>query len=204
MAISTADRGQTRRGLRAVACGAAALTCISLLSGCGSKKSDESLGEDPVTSAPASAASSTAASANPQDVAKAEVVAVYRKYWDAQVQAYAKASPVGTDLDKYAFDKALSLALGELANLHNNGNVIKGEVKVDPKVSAISLDEKPKKATISDCVDVSRWVLQNAKSGQAVPLPKERLTRFQASFSLRTVGDAWKVVESKQLDKPCE
>ncbi|WP_424892309.1 hypothetical protein [Streptomyces sp. XH2] len=203
MAISTADRGRTRRGLRAVTLGAAALTGVSLLSGCGGKAKDESLGDDPVASTPASAASSASASADPQEAVKGEVTTAYRKYWDAQIQAYAKASPVGTDLEKYAFDKALSKALGELATLYNNGNVIKGEVKVDPKVSALSLDEKPKKATIADCTDVSRWVLQNKKSGQAVPLPKERLTRFQTTVSLRTVGDAWKVVDVQQLDKPC-
>lgn len=208
MAIPTADRGQTRRGMRAVSWGAAAVACASVLSGCGTDKHDESLGEDPATpsasaTATGSASASASAGADSQEAAKAEVIAVYRKYWDAQVKAYAKASPVDTDLNQYAFDKALSKAKGELITLQQNGNVIKGEVKVDPKVTSISLEKAPKQAAIADCTDVSKWNLVKEKTGESVPLPKERLTRFITNVSVRTVGERWMVVDTQVTDRKC-
>ncbi|MFF4531551.1 hypothetical protein ACFY1P_20060 [Streptomyces sp. NPDC001407] len=208
MAIPTADRGQTRRGLRAVSWGAAALACALVLSGCGSGsgKHDESLGDDPATpgsSATVSASASASASADPQEAAKAEVITVYRKYWDEQLKAYAKASPADTDLNKYAFDKALSKTKGDLISMQQKGNVLKGEVKIDPKVTSINLGETPKTAAVTDCTDVSKWQLVNQKSGKPVELPKERLTKFITNVSIRTVGERWMVVDVQQTDRTC-
>ncbi|MGW7196194.1 hypothetical protein [Streptomyces chryseus] len=146
---------------------------------------------------------SASKSADPQAKAKADVLAVYRSYWDAQVKAYAKASPVDSGLEKYAFDKALGKAESELAALKLNGNVIKGEPKISPTVTAVSLDESPKKATITDCVDVSKWKLVKERTGEPVPLPKERLTRFVATISVRTVGHKWLIVQTQQQDRKC-
>ncbi|MEU5417774.1 hypothetical protein [Streptomyces sp. NPDC020667] len=206
MAIPTADRGQTRRGLRAVPWGAAALACALVLSGCGSDKHDESLGDDPATpgaKASTSTSASASASADPQEAAKAEVITVYRKYWDEQLKAYAKASAADTDLNKYAFDKALSKTKGDLISMQQKGNVLKGEVKIDPKVTSINLSETPKTAAVTDCTDVSKWQLINQKSGKALELPKERLTKFITNVSVRTVGERWMVVDVQQTDRTC-
>ncbi|MEU2514509.1 hypothetical protein [Streptomyces syringium] len=207
MTLSIADRGQTRRGLRAVAWGAAVLMGGSFIAGCGSGKDDESLGSDPETpsgSASASASASAGASADPQEeAAKAKVVTVYRKYWDEQIKAYAKASPADTDLNKYAFDRALSKTKGDLISMQQKGNVLRGDVQIDPKVTSISLGETPKKAAITDCTDVSKWQLVNEKSGKPVELPKERLTRFITNVTIRTVGERWMVVDIQQTDRKC-
>ncbi|MFJ9574651.1 hypothetical protein [Streptomyces bacillaris] len=151
----------------------------------------------------ATSSPSQSPAADPQAAAKAEVLAAYRSYWDAQVKAYAKASPLDTGLDKYAFDKALGKAESELVALKLNGNVIKGEPKLSPEVTAVSLEESPKKATITDCVDVTNWKLVKAKSGDEVKLPKERLTRFVTTVNVRTVGDKWMIVETQQQDRTC-
>lgn len=151
----------------------------------------------------ATSSPSQSPTADPQAAAKAEVLAVYRSYWDAQIKAYAKASPVDTGLDKYAFDKALGKTESELVALRIGGNVLKGEPKISPDVTAVSLDESPKKATIIDCVDVTNWKMFKEKTGEEVKLPKERLTRFVTTVSARTVGDKWMIVETQQQERTC-
>ncbi|MET7296377.1 hypothetical protein ABZS79_30430 [Streptomyces griseoloalbus] len=193
MSISSAAPG-TNRWLRRTVVAVAATVLTLSVAGCGGGSEKEPA---------ASPTPSATPSADPQAKAKAEVLTVYRNYWDAQVKAYAKASPVDTGLDKYAFDEALGKAESELVALKLNGNVIKGEPKLSPEVTAINLDESPKKATITDCVDVTDWKLQEEKTGEEVKLPKERLTRFVTTISARTVGDKWLIVETQQQDRTC-
>ncbi|MFJ9967273.1 hypothetical protein [Streptomyces avermitilis] len=193
MSISSAAPG-TNRWLRRTVVAATATVLTLSVAGCGGGSEKKPA---------ASPTQSATPSADPQAKAKAEVLAVYRSYWDAQVKAYAKASPVDTGLDKYAFDKALGKAESELVALKLNGNVIKGEPKLSPEVTAVNLDESPKKATITDCVDVTNWKLQKEKTGEEVKLPKERLTRFVTTISARTVGDKWMIVETQQQDRTC-
>ncbi|MFE0774320.1 hypothetical protein [Streptomyces sp. NPDC058861] len=193
MSISTAH--DTTRWLRRAVVVTTALGVAVTAAGCGSGDEEKK--------PKASASPSATKSSDPQATAKAEVLAVYRGYWDAQVKAYAKASPLDTDLDKYAFDKALGKAESELVALKLNGNVIKGEPKLSPEVTAVNLEESPKKATITDCVDVTNWKLVKAKSGDEVKLPKERLTRFVTTINVRTVGDKWMVVDTQQQDRTC-
>lgn len=193
MSISSAASGMKRWQHRTVVAATALALAVSAV-GC---ESDG--GKTPASSPTPSATKS----ADPQAKAKADVLAVYRKYWDAQEKAYAKASPVGTGLDKHAFDKALGKANSELAALKVNGNVITGKPKISPKVTAVSLDESPKKATITDCVDVTNWKLVKARTGDEVKLPKERLTKFVTTVNARTVGDKWMIVEVQQQDRTC-
>ncbi|WND40674.1 hypothetical protein RI578_41010 (plasmid) [Streptomyces sp. BB1-1-1] len=192
--MSISNASGTNHWLRRAVVAATALSVAATAAGCGSGEK-----EKPEASSSPSASKST----DPQAAAKADVLAVYRSYWDAQVKAYAKASPVGTDLDKYAFDKALGKAESELVALKISGNVIKGEPKLSPEVTAVSLDESPKKATITDCVDVTNWKLLKEKTGDEVKLPKERLTRFVTTISARTVGEKWMIVETQQQDRTC-
>ena len=94
MSISTAH--DTTRWLRRAVVAATALSVAVTATGCGGGGEEEK--------PKASASPSATKSSDPQAAAKAEVLAVYRNYWEAQVKAYAKASPVDTGLDKYAFD----------------------------------------------------------------------------------------------------
>ncbi|MEU3296676.1 hypothetical protein ABZ722_30580 [Streptomyces longwoodensis] len=192
--MSISQASGTNRWLRRTVVAAMTLGVAVTGAGCGDGKDKKP---------EASTSPTVTRSVGPQASAKAEVLGVYRSYWDAQVRAYAKASPIGTGLEKYAFDKALGKAESELVALKLNGNVIKGEPKLSPKVTAVSLDESPKKATITDCVDVTDWRLLKEKTGAEVKLPKERLTRFVTTISARTVGDKWMIVETQQQDRTC-
>ncbi|MFF2374770.1 hypothetical protein ACFVUW_10340 [Streptomyces xiamenensis] len=178
------------------------LVVAVLAVGCGG--GDETGGSEEEKPAPTSSPSASA-SVDPQSAAEAEVLAVYRNYWDAQIDAYAKASPTDTDLDKYAYDKALTMAETELVALMLNGNIITGEPVISPEVTAINLDESPMKATITDCVDVTDWKLVTAETGEEVPLSEEQLRdpRYVTTATVRTVGDTWMVVEVQPQDRTC-
>ncbi|MFZ3492193.1 hypothetical protein ACODT5_02950 [Streptomyces sp. 5.8] len=167
---------------------------VALLAGCtsGSEKK----------AAPTPSASPSA-SADPQAAAKAEVAAVYRSYWDVQIAAFAKADVRDTGLEKYAFDQAYSKTLADVATMKVNGSVMTGKPQITPEVTAVSLDQDPKKASISDCVDVTNWKVVDPKTGKEFPLPPERLKRFVTKFEARTVGSEWKIVSVEQQDRTC-
>ncbi|MGV2915611.1 hypothetical protein [Streptomyces alfalfae] len=193
MSISNAAPGTTSWQRRTVVVATALLVAVSA-TGCGGSEKEH---------ASSPTASATKGAADPQAKAKAEVLAVYRHYWEEQVKAYAKASPVGTDLNKYAFDKAYSQNLSDLATMKANGTVMRGTPKTAPDEPDVNLQEEPKRATFKDCIDVSKWHLVNAKTGAKLKMPKERLVRYVTSVSARTVGNEWKVVQVQPQDRKC-
>ncbi|MFI6688402.1 hypothetical protein [Streptomyces sp. NPDC050485] len=192
MSISSAASG-TNRWLRRTVVAATALGVAVTSAGCsgGEKKPA------------ASASPSTSQSADPQAEAKKAVEQTYRSYWDAQAKAFEKVDARGTGLEKYSFDQAYTKVLADVANMKIKGSAMRGAPQIKPQVTAVSLDETPKKATITDCVDVSKWTLVDAKTGKELELPKGRLTRFVVSATARTVGDEWKVVELTRQDRAC-
>lgn len=181
-----------RRAGLALAAGSAA---VAVLAGCTSGSAEKK----PSTTA----SSSPSASADPQAAAKAEVAAVYRSYWDAQIAAFAKADVRDTGLEKYAFDQAYGKTLADVVTMKVNGSVMTGKPQITPEVTAVSLDQDPKKASISDCVDVTNWKVVDPNTGKEFPLPPERLKRFVTTFEARTVGGEWKIVSVEQQDRAC-
>ncbi|MER6117948.1 hypothetical protein [Streptomyces sp. NPDC001743] len=151
----------------------------------------------------ATSSPSQSPTADPQAEAKKAVEQSYRSYWDAQAKAFEKVDVRDTGLEKYSFDQAYSKVLADVANMKIKGSAMRGAPQIKPDVTAVSLDESPKKATITDCVDVSKWTLVDAKTGKELELPKNRLTRFVVSASARTVGDEWKIVELTRQDRTC-
>ncbi|MFF9458050.1 hypothetical protein [Streptomyces flaveolus] len=157
-------------------------------------------GEKKASTSPSPAASK---SADPQAEATRTVETTYRNYWGAQTKAFEKVDVRNTGLEKYSFDQAYSKVLADVANMKIKGSAMRGAPQIKPDVTAVSLDESPQKATITDCVDVSKWTLVDAKTGKELALPKDRLTRFVVSASARTVGDEWKIVELTRQDRAC-
>ncbi|MFD4610003.1 hypothetical protein ACFWOT_18255 [Streptomyces sp. NPDC058440] len=174
---------------------AATAAAVSLLAACSNGKAEER--------PTASTSPSQSASADLQGETKKAVEQTYRSYWDAQTKAFEKVDVRDTGLEKYSFDQAYSKVLADVANMKIKGSAMRGSPQIKPEVTAVSLDESPKRATITDCVDVSKWTLVEAKTGKELELPKDRLTRFVVSASARTVGDEWKVVELTRQDRAC-
>ncbi|MDG4859296.1 hypothetical protein P8605_14200 [Streptomyces sp. T-3] len=154
-----------------------------------------------------SASSNSAApskSADPQDAEAAALLASYGSYWGAKVEAEAKASVEGTDLDKHTSGVALAQVKGVVRELKSHGHVMTGEPTTAkaPKVS-LDLDRKVPRATITDCVDVSQWKLTDKKSGKPVSLPKNRLTKYAYVVTAERWGKQWMVLETKPQDRAC-
>lgn len=198
-------RSRQYQGKQGLLAAVAVVLGASLATGCSSggeeKKSAPTAGAEHPSSPSSTAASAASPSADEQAKVKAEVLRVYRGYWDEQIKAYAKASPKGTNLDKFAFDKALGEANQGMVSMQVHGNVMTG--RPTRNVKAIEVNQARQKATITDCVDVSKWVMINKTSGKPVALPKERLTRFVTTVSARTVGDRWMIVATQQHARSC-
>lgn len=192
MPVALSSKAEIRRVSLILTSASAA---AALLTGCSGGKAEEK----PTTpsSAPASA------SADPQAAAKAEVATAYRGYWDAQIKAFEKVDVRDTGLESYAFEQAYAKVLADVANMKIKGSAMRGAPEIKAEVTAVSLEETPKKATITDCVDVSKWTLVDAKTGNALELPKERLTRFIVNATARTVDGNWKIIDLQKQDRTC-
>ncbi|WP_405759606.1 hypothetical protein [Streptomyces sp. NBC_00073] len=192
MPVAHLTQTDIRRAGLALAAGSAA---VAVLAGCTSGPAEKK----PV----ATTSASPSASADPQAAVKAEVAAVYRSYWDAQVKAFAKADVRDTGLEKYAFDSAYADALADVAGMKVRGDVMTGAPVLTPQVTAINLDQEPKKASITDCLDVTNWKVVDAKTGAERPLPAERLKRSVTNFEARTVGGKWMITSAEPQDRSC-
>ncbi|MEV7381915.1 hypothetical protein [Streptomyces lydicus] len=146
---------------------------------------------------------SPTASADPQAAAKKELLGAYDHFWGEQVKAYSKGTEKGTDLEKYASTEALARALGDLASLHGSGNVTSGKPTHDAKVTALGLTKKLPDATITDCMDVSKWRTVNKKTGKALATPKGKLTRYVSIVSAQKWGKQWMITKVEPQHRSC-
>jgi hypothetical protein len=182
-----------------VVAASAAVAALLAAAGCSSSKHTDAL-------PPTSAAPATSASASPSDPAaadKAAVLDVYSKFWAEQVKAYAQGQVTGTDLNKYAANLALSSARAGVNNDTQAGFVLKGAPKNDAKVDAIDVTASPKKATLTDCLDVSGWTPVDIKTGAAKPVTNKNL-KYVVTATALLEGSAWMITEiNSDMSRPC-
>ncbi|MGW2563391.1 hypothetical protein ACWCXB_30045 [Streptomyces sp. NPDC001514] len=200
--MSTAPFQKRRRPSR-VAAGIAVVTLGSLvvLTGCSDTAGTREAGK-PATSSPATSSSSPSPSQTTDPNAQA-VLASYNHYWDAKTAAYAKASVVGTDLEKYAVGEAHTAAEYEVKALEQKGFITTGEPSRSPAITKIDMSRKVPSATVRDCVDVSSWKLVERKSGRAVKLPEERRTKYISVVTAEKWNGQWVILRTKQEDQGC-
>jgi hypothetical protein len=148
---------------------------------------------------------STAGSASPRSTADAEnaaVIAAYTSSWDAQIEAYAKASSAGTDLKQTTTFRALADIERDLSAMRTAGQVTTGKPAINPKVIKVT-DAKIPTATVTDCVDTTNWTLIDKASKKKVPLPTERLTKYVSTATLEKWGTKWMVTKLTAQDHSC-
>ncbi|MFJ8752236.1 hypothetical protein ACIREO_23310 [Streptomyces sp. NPDC102441] len=174
---------------------AAGLCAVTLLAGCGDG-SDAPAQKKP--SAPA--ATSASPSAGPEQEARKQVLTAYRGMWKEQVKIYGSGSFKGSELEKYAADKALSKVRAAAFYYQNNDLVVKGEPKLkdDPKIT-LSMGGESKSATIVDCVDSTNFVPQNSKTGKKSELAGDNRRKVQTSKAQYGSGK-WMITDST-IDK---
>lgn len=182
---------------------AVALTAaVGLLAGACSTSHSE--GKSPEAKKPTSKPTSSATSA--QDAAKTEVLDAYGQYWSATQAAFAKASTNGLHVDKHASGKALAEVEGTVKGLHKNNVVFHGKpTRLHTEVVDVTGKTKGKvpSAQLRECIDVSKWLPVNRKTGKPEPLPKERRKKYVETAKVEKWGKAWKVLTVNQLDRAC-
>lgn len=167
------------------------------LAGCSDSDADAS----PSTPSP----TQTAGSSSPSSTADAEdaaVIAAYTSSWDAQTEAYKKASSTGTDLKKNTTFKALADIENDLSAMRKAGQVTTGKPVLHPKVVKVTDAEIPT-ATVADCVDTTNWTLIDEASKKPVPLPTERLTKYVSTATLEKWGTKWMVTKLTAQEQAC-
>ncbi|WP_063820117.1 hypothetical protein [Streptomyces europaeiscabiei] len=180
---------------------AAALLLVSslvALGGCSDGDADAS----PSESGPSQTADSSPSPTSTAKPEEAAVLAAYNHSWDAQIEAYAKASSAGTDLKKYTTLRALSDVESDLEAMRKAGQVTTGKPSIHPKDPKVTDGEIPK-ATLTDCIDTTNWNLVEKASKKKVPLPSERLTKYVSTATLEKWGTKWMVTELTAQDQAC-
>ncbi|MFE7859937.1 hypothetical protein [Streptomyces sp. NPDC057403] len=173
---------------------ACAVTLAGVLAACDSGKNsgEDAAAAKPATSAPPTAASSTA-SADPDAREKSAALTTYRRMWEEQMKAYRKASERGTQLTRYASLDALGIFRLDLIHMKKAGTVVTGDLGHEPAVTRMDLTAKQPTATVTDCLDLSRWETKHVKTGAVVPLPTQQPRRYQATATLQRWDGRWMV-----------
>lgn len=188
----------TTASARRLAAALATVGSLIALAGC---SNDTYPNAAPPKTSSSTAAHSPVASAT-TDPDREAVLAAYTRSWEEQTKAYAQASSDGTDLKQYTSLKALALVESDLSAMRRAGQIGTGKPVIHPKVAKVS-DAKIPKATVSDCVDSTKWTLIDKDSRKEVPLPSERLTKYVSTATLEQWGSKWMVTQLTAQDRTC-
>ncbi|CAL9675838.1 hypothetical protein [Streptomyces griseomycini] len=185
--------------LRNWAAASVALSAVLALSAC----SSDNNGKAPVETSSAPTPSPTV-SVDPAEAAKKEAIATYQGYWQEMEKLYADRSGAGADLKKYAALAALKNATADAKRTHERGLINIGDVRVtDPVVTKYDAKGKIPNATVSSCLDISRWQTVDADTEKPVTLPSNRLTKYLIVSTLEKWPEGWRVIRDDPQGKPC-
>jgi hypothetical protein len=119
-------------------------------------------------------------------------------------RAYATGSTKGTELSKYAAGLALSVANKDVTDQRKAGQMAIGDVTVrDSVVTAIDLERKVPNATLSSCLDISKWEVVDRETKKKAELPEGRLTKFVIATTLERWPEGWRVIKDEPQEKAC-
>ncbi|MEV3933711.1 hypothetical protein [Streptomyces sp. NPDC049944] len=122
----------------------------------------------------------------------AEALEVYAAMWAERVKAFQVASAEDTELERYVASGVLSVFEKELARLKKDGMVIRGALGHEPEATLRDAEAGPPKATVNDCVDLSKWQPLDITTGWPIPLPGNQPVRHEATATLeRTDSGRW-------------
>jgi hypothetical protein len=169
---------------------------LLVLAGCSDSDSDTSSKPSPTQSADSPSPSSTL------DAEDAAVIAAYLSSWDAQTEAYSKASSAGTDLKKNTTLRALFDIEHDLSVMRKAEQVTTGKPVIHPKVVKVT-DAKIPTATVTDCIDTTHWTLIDKTSKKKVPLPTTRLIKYASTATLEKWGTKWMVTKLTAQEQAC-
>ncbi|MFG3133633.1 hypothetical protein ACGFZU_38800 [Streptomyces tendae] len=173
-----------------------AVTFALALAGCGGGDDGDGDSKDDAASPAASQTPvSPTASTDPDTTVKTAVLAAYNGMTTEQAKAYRQGSAKGTELEKYATLNALSKIELDLAGMKEAGRVVRGEIGHDAKVAGLDLDTKTPKATLKDCVDLSKYETYDVKAKKVIPLPTNQPMRYVATATVERWDGRWLVTD---------
>ena len=154
---------------------------------------------------PSVAESPTAsATADAEDTAKKEAVAAYGAYWQEMEKLYADPTGKSAHLDQYAASAALKNAESDAKRAHDRGRIYTGSVAVtDQRVTKVDATGKIPNATVSSCLDISKWQTVDAATKKPVSLPEDRLTRYRIVSTVEKYPEGWRVTRDEPQGKKC-
>lgn len=122
----------------------------------------------------------------------AEALEAYAAMWAERMKAFQVASADGTELERYVASGVLGEFEKELARLEKDGMVIRGDLGHEPEATLLDAAAGPPKATVNDCLDVSKWQPLDTTTGWPIPLPGNQPLRQEATATLeRTDSGRW-------------
>lgn len=188
---------RSRKPTTALLCLCAALT----LTACGSSDDNRNRAEEfPTSTRPPE----TTAPADPQAAVKKAAISTYQAYWQEMEKLYADPTGKRARLDRYAASEALKSAETDAKSTHDRGLVITGNVRLsNQSVTKVDVSGQIPNATVSACLDISRWVTANAKSRKPVSLPDNRLTAYQIISVVEKYPEGWRVTRDEPQGKAC-
>ncbi|MER5509314.1 hypothetical protein ABT052_28855 [Streptomyces sp. NPDC002766] len=60
---------------------------------------------------------------------------------------------------------------------------------------SLSLDAKLPTATVTDCIDLSRWQAKRTTTGEVIPLPTNQPKRYAATAKAERWNGRWMIVD---------
>lgn len=119
-------------------------------------------------------------------------------------RVYANSQGNSIGLKQYAAGAALAGATADAKGMHAKGNIITGRVTVGtPTVIKVDIDRKIPNATISSCLDVTKWTVVDTATKKPAALPSDRLTRYVVVSTVERWPEGWRVIKDEPQGQKC-
>lgn len=142
--------------------------------------------------------------ADPTEAAKADAIVTYRQYWQQMELLYEDSTGKGGDLKRYAASAALKNAEADAKRAHGRNRIHIGEVNVgNTTVTKLDLNREIPNATLSSCLDISRWQVVDTTTKKPVTLPSNRLTKYVIVTTVERWPEGWKVIKDEPQEQAC-
>ncbi|MGI5143932.1 hypothetical protein [Streptomyces sp. CA-106110] len=133
--------------------------------------------------------------ADPDAKEEAAVLAAYDGMTAEQAKAYRQASEKGTALERYATLNALGQIRNDLTRLKKSGAIVRGGIGHDAQVTALDMTAETPKASLSDCIDLSKYETYDTKAKKVIPLPTTQPLRYRATATAERWEGRWMVTD---------
>lgn len=140
----------------------------------------------PAPSTPTAVSRSVPASARPREAA----LAAYRGMWGAFAAAARSSNAADPVLARYASGGALRLLRKSLRADRAQGVVTRGRLVLNPRVTKVGPEKRPRRVWVRDCADASHWLRYERASGRRTG---GKAGRHHAEALVELSGGRWRV-----------